>query len=165
MNSKIGCSGEKMAKKKSTNRTIRKLQNYLILNRYLLSFFKFRSIENVRNLLLEVPEGFSSNNRFNFTDVLLPKCNSLELKQQLEKYDENIQFYQNKINEKHRKIRKIKEIVKSSRATGDQISRDLFQKYSVSLQNQLIRATEHLRNLQRERMKDTVTVANGFVYD
>ncbi len=77
----------------------KKLQNYLILNRYLVSLFGFSDMDDFRKELKGKPEGLNQNKKFYYTEIL-QNCNiSNELRQKLNHYDENIQEYLNHINQ------------------------------------------------------------------
>lgn len=78
----------------------KKLQNYLILNRYLSSLFSFRDMDDFRRLLKSVEEGVSQHKKFYFTEALQTLKISEEFRQKLNLYDENIQSYLIQINQK-----------------------------------------------------------------
>ncbi|KKH47544.1 DEAD/DEAH box helicase family protein [Methanosarcina sp. 1.H.A.2.2] len=77
----------------------KKLQNYLLLNRYLSSPFGFKDINDFRRLL-KSEEGVSQQKKFYFTEALQTLKISEELRQKLNLYDENIQSYLIHINQK-----------------------------------------------------------------
>ena len=76
------------------------LQNYLILNRFLSSFFRLTDIEDFQNVLKLTQEGLNPNKKFYFTEVLQSLKISEDLRQSLNLYDENIQDYLRYINQK-----------------------------------------------------------------
>ncbi|MEJ2251949.1 MAG: DEAD/DEAH box helicase family protein, partial [Candidatus Lokiarchaeota archaeon] len=76
------------------------LQNYLILNKYLLSLFGFKSFQDVQNVLKLKQEGLSPNKKFYFTEALQAEKISEAFRQDLEHYDERIQQYLKHINYK-----------------------------------------------------------------
>ena len=78
----------------------KKLQNYLILNKFLSSLFGQSNIEDFQKILKSTHEGLSPNNNFFFTEVLQTLKISKELSQDLNLYDENIQKYMQYINQK-----------------------------------------------------------------
>ncbi|MCE7738009.1 MAG: DEAD/DEAH box helicase family protein, partial [Candidatus Heimdallarchaeota archaeon] len=78
----------------------KKLQNYLILNRYLASLFGFKDMEDFRKLLKQVQEGLNQHKKFFHTEALQTLKISDEFRQKLNQYDENIQEYLNHINQK-----------------------------------------------------------------
>lgn len=82
----------------------KKLQNYLILNKYLSSLFGLKNFEDFRKILKDAPEGISENKKLYFTEILQKKIEDLkisnEIIQDLNQYDENIQKYLNHINER-----------------------------------------------------------------
>ena len=80
----------------------KKLQNYLILNKFLYSLFGKANIEDFQELFKspQAQEGISSNNKFFFTEVLQASNISETLRQNLNLYDENIQDYMRHINKK-----------------------------------------------------------------
>jgi len=78
----------------------KKLQNYLILNKYLSSLFNFKNLDDFRGLLKSVNEGINQNKKFYFTETLQTLKISEGFRQKLNQYDENIQEYLNKINQK-----------------------------------------------------------------
>ncbi len=78
----------------------KKLQNYLVLNKYLCSFFGFKEMEDFRKQLKNVAEGVNQNKKFYFTEALQTLNISEEFRQKLNQYDENIQEYLTKINQK-----------------------------------------------------------------
>ena len=77
----------------------KKLQNYLVLNRYLTSLFGFSDMEDFRKELKDKPEGLNQNKKFYFTEIL-QNCDVDDgIRQKLNEYDENIQEYLNHINQ------------------------------------------------------------------
>ena len=80
-------------------RVQKKLQNYLILNKYLCSFFDFKDTEDFGKLLKPVQEGLNQHKKFYFTEALQTLKISDEFRQRLNYYDENIQRYLNHINQ------------------------------------------------------------------
>jgi len=78
----------------------KKLQNYLILNRYLSSLFGFNDMEDFKKELENKPEGVSPHKKIFFTEALQTLKISNELRQNLNVYDENIQEYLLHINKK-----------------------------------------------------------------
>lgn len=78
----------------------KKLQNYLILNRYLSSLFGFNDMEDFKKELENKPEGVSPHKKLFFTEALQTLKISNELRQNLNVYDENIQEYLLHINQK-----------------------------------------------------------------
>ena len=77
----------------------KKLQNYLILNKYLASLFGFSDMEDFIKELKGKPEGLNQNKKFYYTEIL-QNCNITdELRQKLNQYDENIQEYLKHINQ------------------------------------------------------------------
>src|SRR3989338_8084939 len=78
----------------------KKLQNYLVLNRYLCSLFSLKDIEDFRKLLRLVSEGVNEHGKLNFTEVLQTLKISGEFRQKLNQYDENIQEYLKAMNQK-----------------------------------------------------------------
>ena len=78
----------------------KKLQNYLVLNKYLCSLFGFKDIEDFRRLLRSVNEGINEHDRHYFNEALQTLKISEEFRQNLNQYDENIQEYLKTINQK-----------------------------------------------------------------
>jgi len=78
----------------------KKLQNYLVLNKYLCSLFGFKDIEDFRRLLMGCEEGVSEHGTLYYTEALKNIKISEEFKQKLTQYDENIQEYLKTINQK-----------------------------------------------------------------
>lgn len=79
----------------------KKLQNYLVLNKYICSLFGLKDIDDFRKLLkYNVSEGISQNKKFYYTEVLQTLKIDEEFRQKLNQYDENIQEYLNHINQK-----------------------------------------------------------------
>lgn len=78
----------------------KKLQNYLILNRFIASSFGFKDMEDFRKLLKPVQEGLSQHKKFYFTEALQSLKIGDGFRQKLNLYDENIQEYVNHINQK-----------------------------------------------------------------
>lgn len=78
----------------------KKLQNHLVLNRYLCSFFNFKNSREFKSILFNVDEGISQNKKFFFTEALQTLKISDEFRQKLNLYDENIQEYLLHINQK-----------------------------------------------------------------
>ena len=78
----------------------KKLQNYLILNRYLCSLFGFTDIEDFRKELKNKSEGTNQQKKLFFTEALQNLKISEEFRQKLNQYDENIQEYLLHINQK-----------------------------------------------------------------
>ena len=78
----------------------KKLQNYLILNKFLSSLFGLTNIEDFQNILKSTQEGLSPNNKYYFTEVLQTLKISEDLRQSLNLYDENLQEYLRYINQK-----------------------------------------------------------------
>ncbi|MBU1974199.1 MAG: DEAD/DEAH box helicase family protein, partial [Nanoarchaeota archaeon] len=78
----------------------KKLQNYLILNKYLSSLFGFKDMADFRKLLKPIQEGINHNKKLYYTEVLQNLKIDEELRQKLNQYDENIQEYLNHINQK-----------------------------------------------------------------
>ncbi|MHA1149185.1 MAG: DEAD/DEAH box helicase family protein [Promethearchaeota archaeon] len=76
------------------------LQNYLILNKFLLSLFGFKNFQDVQSALKSKQEGLSPNKKFYFTEALQVNKISVEFHQNLERYDERIQQYLKHINYK-----------------------------------------------------------------
>ena len=76
------------------------LQNYLILNKFLLSLFGFKNFQDVQNTLKSKQEWLSPNKKFYFTEALQAEKLSEEFRQDLEHYDEKIQQYLKYINYK-----------------------------------------------------------------
>ncbi|MHA1897813.1 MAG: DEAD/DEAH box helicase family protein, partial [Promethearchaeota archaeon] len=76
----------------------KKLKNYLILNKYLLSLFGFKSFRDVQKALANKQEGLSLDKKFYFTEALQSEKISKSFRQDLELYDEHIQEYLNYIN-------------------------------------------------------------------
>jgi len=82
----------------------KKLQNYLVLNRYLISLFNLKDIIDFRRIFDTIEEGISPNNMFYFTERLMMIPNLPDdFKQQLILYDERIQSYMNHINNQREK--------------------------------------------------------------
>jgi len=80
-------------------RVQKKLQNYLILNKYLTLLFGFNDMDDFRKELKGKPEGLNQHKKFYYTEIL-QNCNiSNELRQKLNQYDENIQEYLKHINQ------------------------------------------------------------------
>lgn len=77
----------------------KKLQNYLVLNKYLCSLFGFESIDDFRRELKDKKEGINEDGKFYFTSVLQSLDIDESFKQRLELYDEHIQEYLLHINE------------------------------------------------------------------
>jgi len=77
----------------------KKLQNYLVLNKYLCSLFGFEDINDFRRELKDKKEGINQDGKFYFTDVLQSLDIDESFKQRLELYDEHIQEYLLHINE------------------------------------------------------------------
>ena len=89
-----------MARSKRTT-SKRKLQDNLVLNRYVSSLFGMNDMDDFRRILKDVEEGINQHGRFHFTEVLKSQIGiHPELKQKMDIYDENIQSYLQKINEK-----------------------------------------------------------------
>ncbi|MCD4822572.1 MAG: DEAD/DEAH box helicase family protein [Methanococcoides sp.] len=78
----------------------RKLQNYLILNKYMSSMFGLRDMKEFSALLKPIPDGLNYHNKLHFTEVLQNLKITDEFRQKLNLYDENIQEYLNHINQK-----------------------------------------------------------------
>ncbi|MFW9778203.1 MAG: DEAD/DEAH box helicase family protein [Candidatus Heimdallarchaeota archaeon] len=76
----------------------KKLQNFLILNKYISSLFSLKSIADFREQLRHIREGISPNAKFFFTEVLQTLPISNEFRLNLDLYDENIQEYLQQIN-------------------------------------------------------------------
>jgi len=89
-----------MAKTQKNEKVKKKLQNYLILNKYLCSLFGFKDIEGFRKILEDVPEGINSNKKLFYTETLQNSKISEDLRHKLDRYDENIQKYLLHINQK-----------------------------------------------------------------
>ncbi len=77
----------------------KKLQNYLVLNKYLCSLFGFEDINDFRRTLKDKKEGINQDGKFYFTSVLQNLDIDESFKQRLELYDEHIQEYLLHINE------------------------------------------------------------------
>ncbi|MFH2106488.1 MAG: DEAD/DEAH box helicase family protein [Candidatus Micrarchaeota archaeon] len=78
----------------------KRLQNYLVLNKYLSSLFGFKDMDDFRNQLRFVKEGINEHSKHHCTEALQQLKIKEELKQDLNQYDEEIQKYLKQINEK-----------------------------------------------------------------
>ena len=79
---------------------IKKLENYLVLNKYMYSLFGKTNFQSIRSLLKSQPEGLNEQGRYFFTDALKSNIANDELRNLLDIYDENIQHYMEHINKK-----------------------------------------------------------------
>lgn len=74
------------------------IEKYLVLNKYLLSLFGVNDIRDLLNELKNKNEGLDEDGRTHFGNTLMG-IESLKIpKEELLRYDENIQFYVKKIN-------------------------------------------------------------------
>jgi hypothetical protein len=80
----------------------KKLQNSLILNKYISSLFSLKGIADFREKLRDIQEGTSPNAKFFFTEVLQTLPLSDDFRLNLDGYDENIQQYLKQINNRRK---------------------------------------------------------------
>ncbi len=80
------------------------IEKYLVLNKYLLSLFGFKNIKDLLNELKNKNEGVDSDGRSYFVSTLQSLVNLKIPKDDLLRYDENIQSYVEKINFKREPI-------------------------------------------------------------
>lgn len=79
--------------------TDKSLKNYLVLNRFLSSFFGFRNMEDFRKELRDKSEGINNNGIHHFTEILKNLDINNSFRQKLDVYDEHIQEYLIHINQ------------------------------------------------------------------
>ena len=78
----------------------KKLQNHLVLNKFLLSNFGLKDVEDLRRILKPVEEGMNQHKELYFTEALQSLKIDNSFRQKLSRYDENIQKYLDHINQK-----------------------------------------------------------------
>lgn len=144
--SKQTCLGINVARAKQQ----RKLQNHLLLNRYISSLFGFKKLDDFRRKLDDIPEEINQNGKFYFTEVLqnLNICD--ELRQKLEQYDENIQEYLNKINEK-RETPILLKYYQYLAVLFTELYLDKYYNEFDVLYDELINYAEHMREVERDK--------------
>jgi len=83
-----------------------KSEKYLVLNKYILDLFGVDEFEKLQKKFKDEKEGTDSNGRSYYLNTLLGSGNLKDIEEKdLNKYDENIQEYVRKINEKRGNIK------------------------------------------------------------
>ncbi|MBX0312210.1 MAG: DEAD/DEAH box helicase family protein [Sulfurihydrogenibium sp.] len=82
-----------------------KSEKYLVLNKYILDLFGVDEFEKLQKKFKDEKEGIDSNGRSYYLNTLLGSGNLKISEDDLNKYDENIQEYVRKINEKRGNIK------------------------------------------------------------
>lgn len=84
------------------------IEKYLVLNKYLLSLFGASNFRDLQEKLEDAPVGVDSDGRSHFINVLRSSFENIQKDKLSEdillRYDENIQFYVNKINYKREPV-------------------------------------------------------------
>ncbi len=86
--------------KSGDENTQKKLEDYIVLNKYMYSLFGKSEFNELRRILKNKPEGLNDQNQYHFTEALKTIVVKPELKEMLDQYDENIQKYMEQINKK-----------------------------------------------------------------
>lgn len=82
-----------------------KIENYLVLNKYLLSLFGIDDFTVFQEKFKDTPTGNDSNGRTHFVNILISSLSGLSISDDdLLRYDENIKSYIKKINYQRDKI-------------------------------------------------------------
>ncbi len=84
-----------------SQRSNRKLDDYLVLNHYMCSLFGFSSFKEMKKVFEDVPDGYDENGR-SYMYYRLKSLKNLDerIRDRLEDYDDNIKSYLKYINEK-----------------------------------------------------------------
>jgi len=84
------------------------IEKYLVLNKYLLSFFGISDFKDLQEKLKDAPVDFDSDGRSHFVNILRSSFEKLRKdilpEETLLRYDENIQYYVRKINYKREPV-------------------------------------------------------------
>ena len=75
----------------SMKKELKKLEDWIILTKYMYSLFGCTKLEDFRFALSKREEGLNELNRYHITEVLRTKAVSDSLRQELDIYDDNIQ--------------------------------------------------------------------------
>src|SRR3972149_832301 len=84
------------------------IEKYLVLNKYLLSFFGISDFKDLQKKLKDAPVDFDSDGRSHFVNILRSSFEKMRKdilpEETLLRYDENIQYYVRKINYKREPV-------------------------------------------------------------